>query len=212
MRPRNAAAAAAGVAVAGLGLALALGAAQAQDLPGWCRYTVLDVPRGAPQFEDHAVPREAIRHPAPLRLGDGADARMFRTRLRAAVAEAARHGPNFAGHYALATWGCGTGCLNWGVVDLRTGKASFAPAMRSLENDSIDFERDDAVKAYAGRHRATYEFGVLLYSAHSDLLVATGAPNEDERRDGAAYYRWTGTRFERLAFYPARKLCRKPKD
>ena len=189
-------------------LALSLGSAQAQDRPGWCRYTVLDVPRGAPKFEDYAVPRETVRHPAPVRMAEP-DARMFRTRLREAVAAAAHGGPDFAGHYALATWGCGTNCLGWGIVDLKTGRTGF---LTTLQNNSIDFDRDDAVAAYARRHRATYDFGVLLYSAHSDLLVTTGMQGEDEKRDGAAYYRWTGTRFERLAFYPARKLCRKSKD
>lgn len=184
---------------------------RAQELPAWCTYTVLDAPRAAPKFESYAVPVERMRHPAPVDLRSP-DARMFRTRLREAARAAATYGPNFAGHYALATWGCGTGCLNWGIVDLKTGRVTFDDTMRSLENNSIDFDRDDAVARYARRHGATYEFGVLLYSARSNLLVTTGMPNEDEARDGAAYYRWTGRRFERLAYYPARSLCRKPKD
>ncbi|HWA91825.1 MAG TPA: hypothetical protein VG889_17435 [Rhizomicrobium sp.] len=188
------------------------GPAVAQDLPGWCRYDLLDVPRSAPKFEDYAVPREIVRHPAAPRLAGNRDARMFRTNLRNAVKDAAHDGPNFAGHYTIAGWGCGTGCMNWAVIDLKTGTVTFDERMRALQNARVSFARDDAVQAYARRHRATADFGVLTYSATSNLLITTGAPNENESRDGAAFWRWTGKRFARVAFYPAIKLCRKPKD
>jgi hypothetical protein len=44
-------------------------------------------------------------------------ARMFRTRLRDTVSI----GPNFAGHYAVNSWGCGTECIQIGIVDLQNG-------------------------------------------------------------------------------------------
>lgn len=37
----------------------------------------------------------------------------FRTRLR----EAAAQKPDFAGHYVLARWGCGTECINGAAID-----------------------------------------------------------------------------------------------
>jgi hypothetical protein len=37
-------------------------------------------------------------------------------------------GPNFAGHYRVANWGCGAGCLMMVVVDLKTG-AIYSPPM-----------------------------------------------------------------------------------
>jgi hypothetical protein len=49
-------------------------------------------------------------------------ARQFRTALRKSAAE----GPNFNGHYRVATWGCGTTCMNWAVIDLIDGKIWFA--------------------------------------------------------------------------------------
>ena len=48
---------------------------------------------------------------------------MFRTRLR----EDSRGGPNFAGHYTVVIWGCGTGCAQMGVVDAKTGRVYFPP-------------------------------------------------------------------------------------
>lgn len=42
----------------------------------------------------------------------------FRSRIR----EGVRGGPNFAGHYTLVIWGCGTQCGNFAIVDDETGK------------------------------------------------------------------------------------------
>jgi len=36
-------------------------------------------------------------------------------------------GPNFAGHYTFASWGCGTECLNYVIVDTITGKIAYIP-------------------------------------------------------------------------------------
>jgi len=44
--------------------------------------------------------------------------RLYRTSIRSASAK----GPNFAGHYAVAEWGCGTGCRQFAIVDLNTGR------------------------------------------------------------------------------------------
>jgi hypothetical protein len=51
------------------------------------------------------------------------DNREYRTRLR----EAASQPANFAGHYVLTTWGCGTGCVLGAAVDLKSGKVVFLP-------------------------------------------------------------------------------------
>jgi hypothetical protein len=48
---------------------------------------------------------------------------MFRTRLR----EDSRTGTNFAGHYTVVFWGCGTGCAQLAVVDARTGRVYWPP-------------------------------------------------------------------------------------
>lgn len=78
--------------------------------------------RPAPRFENYPA-GELYKGPiAPVRL-DSRGARMFRTRLR----EGSRGGPNFAGHYTVVIWGCGTGCAQMGVVDARTGRVHFPP-------------------------------------------------------------------------------------
>src|SRR5512140_2109705 len=58
-----------------------------------------------------------------------ASARSFRTRLT----EAFRGGVNFAGHYVLVGWGCGTGCTNGAIIDTRTGKVIWPEQLYNLD-------------------------------------------------------------------------------
>lgn len=46
------------------------------------------------------------------------DAKRFITRIKKECA----NGINFAGHYTLVTWGCGSSCQNGVIVDRKTGK------------------------------------------------------------------------------------------
>jgi hypothetical protein len=186
-------------------------AAPAAEIPGRCQYALGDAPNNAPSFDRYAVPVAHVKHAPRVDLSQ-TRARLYRTQLRDAAREGAQFGPNFAGHYRLASWGCGTGCLNWGLVDLKTGRVAFDKSMFSLENGHIDFSREKQDGDYARARRAFYEFGVLLYRPDSALLMTLGTPNEDQSRDGMAFYHWTGKIFRRIAFTPAIKLCKKPKD
>ena len=59
-------------------------------------------------------------------------ARMFRTNLR----NDAKEGVNFAGHYILATWGCGTNCGDSAIINARNGRVYFP---RELEGTGSGF-------------------------------------------------------------------------
>ncbi|WP_158916058.1 DUF805 domain-containing protein [Caulobacter sp. S45] len=48
---------------------------------------------------------------------------MFRTR----IVDSVRAGPNFAGSYAIAAFGCGSDCMTGFVTDLRTGRVAPLP-------------------------------------------------------------------------------------
>jgi hypothetical protein len=75
-----------------------------------------------PRFEDFPVNENWNPPPAAVKLTTRAE-RMFKTRLT----DAAKEPPNFAGHYRLAYWGCGSNCAAGALVDLQTGKV-FPPA------------------------------------------------------------------------------------
>lgn len=55
--------------------------------------------------------------PAPVNFDSNPEAKLFLTTITDQVAE----GANFAGHYTVATWGCGTNCIGYAVVDVLTG-------------------------------------------------------------------------------------------
>lgn len=52
------------------------------------------------------------------------------------------------------------------------------------------------------------EFYNLRFRLDSRLLIALGAPQEDESREGADFYLWDGARFSLLKFIPRREACR----
>ena len=85
------------------------------------------IPR-QPDFARYPVAERFRGTPAAPDLSSAADARRFRTVLRSG----ARSGPNFAGHYTVVTWGCGTSCQSHAIVDARSGKVTFIPFPTTL--------------------------------------------------------------------------------
>jgi len=81
-----------------------------------------------PRFEDYPTSARFQGKPAPVDLRSHPQARKFRTVLRDGV----KSGANFAGHYAVNHWGCGTECIRIGIVDLKTGRAYVAPFFTSF--------------------------------------------------------------------------------
>jgi hypothetical protein len=146
-------------------------------------YGLADV-SDAPRFENYAVPVEKVSHPAPPVLATR-DAREYRTMLRRAAAK----GPNFAGHFTVAVWGCGTACTDFGIVDARSGAVFFLPDLRVISTFKV-VEPDGDESEYTG----------LRFRADSRLLIVLGAPKEDEARDGVAFYGWTGETLKPLRF------------
>lgn len=138
-------------------------------------------PAAPPQYADFAVTPEPLpTHPA-LKL-DNAFARKYRTRLD----EGLRDLPvNFAGHYVMVTWGCGTTCLDGGMVDARTGEAAALP----FPLDSFgSFEVDIA--------------DPLLYRADSRLIVMLGMLREEDEIPRQYFYEWAGERLVPLCHAP----------
>lgn len=108
-----------------------------------------------------------------IRFRADPDTRRFRTVLREALAE----GVDFAGHYIIASWGCGTSCLVNAIIDARTGNVYWPKQLGviySLFDEPIN------------------------YRADSRLLVLSVPTSEkgDVRRD--SYYEWKGHRLRLL--------------
>ena len=76
-----------------------------------------------PRFQDHRVAKSFSGKPAPVNLRSHPKARLFRTMLKLSAAK----GPNFAGHYTIGTWGCGSDCRIVAVINAVDGRVYFAP-------------------------------------------------------------------------------------
>jgi hypothetical protein len=126
-----------------------------------------------PQFKNYPAGKIYKGKNAPVKLLTG-DERMFRTRLT----EAAKQRPNFAGHYVLTSWGCGTECLSGAAIDVRTGKVSFFDFSICCWGTGVDDN-----------------FEAISFRPDSKLIIFTGARNEKENDDGAHFYKFENGRF-----------------
>jgi hypothetical protein len=134
-----------------------------------------------PRFEDYPVKVEKVEKPAKPILVTKRD-HVYRTVIRQGAAQ----GVNFAGHYALVQWGCGTGCAMFTVVDAKTGKV-YDPSANAIADD------------------ASYEFpdDHLQFKANSTLLIVAGCP--DDKDCGIYYYEFSKDRFALLQKAPAKR-------
>ena len=108
-------------------------------------------------------------------------ARTFRTVLR----EASRKGPNFAGHFSLAEWGCGTNCSEVAIIDARNGRVYFPPQLQGIGDFWGGPERSDTPR--------------LEFRLNSALLAVAGRTTAHDRL-GISFLHWTGERFDEVAF------------
>ena len=121
----------------------------------------------APRFADYPATVGFPGNPATPNLTSG-EAQRFRTQLSRQSAA----GPNFAGHFTFARWGCGAGCVTGAIIDALTGQVWFP-----------NFVIEDVIEQGRIVVDHTTEFHL-----DSELVVATGAVNGQGA--GTAYLRW----------------------
>lgn len=92
------------------------------------------------KFVDY--PARAWSGPVAKPRQDTRFARLFRTVLNLGAAA----GPNFAGHMTIVEFGCGTSCVEWGLVDARTGQVHRPDAtpltLVHVGDDALKYRRD----------------------------------------------------------------------
>lgn len=140
--------------------------------------TVASAGEVSTRFEDYPVQGTYKGAPAPIALQTKGD-RMYRTVLR----EAAAKGPDFASHYKIATWGCGSGCITYAIIDSNTGK--ILPKSGGIVSRSCKQSDDEAV---------------LNYQRDSRLLIVSGTLNDEDL--GMYYYELKDNKLNMLKELP----------
>jgi hypothetical protein len=144
-----------------------------------CASQSKDSSTDVPRFEDFPVKNIFHGKPAlPILTGNN---RYYRTRYR----EQAALGPDFAGHYKIVIWGCGSNCDVASIVDEQTGRI-YEP---------FPFELNVPVRAADGS-----QYQGFNRRLDSSLLIVGGCPEtgsvDDPRTDKCftTYYKWQNHR------------------
>jgi hypothetical protein len=98
--------------------------------------------------------------PAPPILDK--DQRKFRTMIR----RGANSPVEFAGHYTVPRWGCGTGCTEFAIVDSISGQVYSSP-----------FAVEELPGAWEEKHIGQIP-SRMEYQPNSMLMKINGCPNE----------------------------------
>lgn len=138
--------------------------------------------QSVPRFENYAVPVYKGKR-APVNLKSARGAGSYRTRLR----EGAKEGINFAGHFTLVGWGCGTGCGQVGIINAKSGAVYFPDQLGGFGVWLWDDNQES-----------------VQFKSNSRLLILSGWPatesDSDNPKTGLYYYEWTGTRLKLVKF------------
>jgi len=140
--------------------------------------------RGTPTFSQYSTRVEKVRN-IQVNLKSHKNARMFRTNLR----NSAKEGVNFAGHFVVSNWGCGTNCSETAIIDARSGRVFF-PSI--LEGAAFGF------------CETPEESEPIVYKPNSRLFILYGFKggelDKPNSKCGIYYFEWTGTTFHQLKF------------
>ena len=92
---------------------------------------------------------------------------------------------NFAGHYRVATLGCGTDCRGFAIINKQTGMVYTMPGV-------------ELVAGIMGNDEERISF-----RPDSKLFIITGLINDE--KEGKFYYLWSDSKLQFLAKYPLDK-------
>jgi len=161
-------------------------------------------PAELPGFSDFAVDEVYSGVPVEVNFSSDPDAVNFKTRL----VDGAAKGPNFAGHYTVITWGCGTSCMVVAIIDAKTGKVNILPGVNPwvelgyridssllVVNDDPKFGRETAANKNASIFNTDYydwNDGKLnpLYSRDYVKEIESGSLSNDPNEVAETFYAW----------------------
>lgn len=142
------------------------------------------------KFAQYAAKVEPIKN-VRVNLKSHKYANTFRTNLRSAAKERV----NFAGHFILTTWVCGTNCSQTAVIDARDGRVFFPDQLPEIGIGYCESQEDAEP---------------LVSQADSRLLVLNGFKGGDlnlkKASCGIYYLEWTGAKFKQVKFEKKKRI------
>lgn len=109
--------------------------------------------------------------PSPVDFSSWPEAGTFYTRITDVVAT----GANFAGHFTIVHWGCGTDCVGYAVVDTSSGEIiDYSPVNENYHLLDYDVDRTSFVlePVYAGDLRNVYQLSKKDNAAKIELVCS----------------------------------------
>lgn len=148
------------------GLILCFCAAQA-----WAKDSAVRTTGKPPVFEDFPVQVGSV----PQKYASKVILATPRSRrYRTVISDGGKQAPDFAGIYRVATWGCGTDCRGFAIIN-RVNGIVYTPS---------SFELLAGVMGNSENR--------VQYRQDSRLMILTGILDDDEKREGKYFFEWTG--------------------
>ena len=139
--------------------------------------TALGQAKRWPRFEDYPATTSFKGRPAPAKIVSS-KAKLFRSAIR----NGASKGPNFAGHYTLVPWGCGSSCRQFAIVDAQNGTVYIPAGQMVLLTDP--WTQNDPLAAEEP----------VRFRKDSRLLILVGGGyiGKKPQLKGKYFYEWRG--------------------
>jgi hypothetical protein len=131
----------------------------------------------APQFEDYPAGRIFAGKPPRVDVPPDFPQQEF---FQLSIKDLVDGGVNFAGHYAVREWSCGTNCHWLLVLDMKTGEF-----LRDSPYGTLSLTKEQTVRK---------QHDCLQFRADSRLLIATGCFDAEDPANPAE----CGTKYSKL--------------
>lgn len=92
-----------------------------------------------PNFSDYPITERFVGEAHKVNYDDNESAKEFKSQIEKKVKE----GANFAGHYTVVLWDCGTSCQTGVVVDLINGRVYGLPS--KIITCGVEFQIDSSL-------------------------------------------------------------------
>ncbi len=136
------------------------------------------------KFSDFSVSNVYHGKLAKPRINSCAGAYEYRTRIKEGCEYS---GVNFAGHYTIVGWGCGTECINIAIVDRVTGQVYMG---FSFQSNKTDYDTGMYGKIHQKDSRL-----LLINSGLTDIIAGYQKLNHYIKPE---FYEWTGNDLKKL--------------